>query len=115
MPPVESMWTPSGSTSPEATYSIAWVEQQSVSALTSAEVLTYMTTMAPGCWAFQERSWAASIDSESEQPAPRSAIRTVFSGERIEAVSAMKWTPQNSITEASVAAAWRERPSESPK
>ena len=27
MPEVESMWTPSESMSPEATYSIAWVEQ----------------------------------------------------------------------------------------
>ena len=43
------------------------------------------------------------IDSESEQPASGSGIRTVLSGERIEAVSAMKWTPQNAITSASVA------------
>ena len=35
-------------------------------------------------------------------------------GERIEAVSAMKWTPQKAITSASVAAAWRERPRQSP-
>ena len=54
------------------------------------------------------------IESESEQPAPRSGIRTVFSGERIDAVSAMKWTPQNAITSASVAAASRESWSESP-
>ena len=73
-----------------------------------------MTTIAPGCSAFQARSWSALIDSDSEQPAPRSAISTVLSGQRIEAVSAMKWTPQNSITSESVFAAWRERPSESP-
>ena len=41
-------------------------------------------------------------------------MRTVLSGERIVAVSAMKWTPQKTIASASVAAAWRERPSESP-
>ena len=40
------------------------------------------------------------MDSASEQPAPRSGIRTVFSGERIEAVSAMKCTPQNAIVSA---------------
>ena len=57
-----------------------------------------MTTTAPGCSAFQARSWSALIESASEQPAPRSGISTVFSGERTEAVSAMKWTPQNSIT-----------------
>ena len=82
-------------------------------ALTSAEVLTYMTTIAPGCSAFHARSWAAVIESASEQPASRSGS-TVLSGHRTEAVSAMKCTPQNAITSASVAAAWRESPSESP-
>ncbi len=41
-------------------------------------------------------------------------MSTVLSGERIFAVSAMKWTPQKTIAAASVAAASRERPSESP-
>ena len=41
----------------------------------------------------------------SEQPASVSGISTVFSGERIAAVSAMKWTPQKTITSASVLAA----------
>ncbi len=41
-------------------------------------------------------------------------MSTVFSGARTAAVSAMKWTPQNTITSASVAAACWERPSESP-
>jgi hypothetical protein len=54
------------------------------------------------------------IDEASEQPARGSGISTVFSGERIAAVSAMKWTPQKTIVPASVAAAWRESPSESP-
>ena len=77
-------------------------------------MLTYITTTAPGCSAFQARSWSAVIESESEQPASGSGMSTVFSGERTEAVSAMKWTPQKAITSASVAAASRERPSESP-
>ncbi len=52
--------------------------------------------------------------SASEQPASRSGSSTVFSGERIDAVSAMKCTPQKAITGSAVAAAWRESPSESP-
>ena len=74
-----------------------------------------ITTRAAGCSAFQARSWSASIESESEQPASGSGIRTVLPGERIDAVSAMKCTPQKAIASASVAAAWRERPSESPR
>ena len=57
-----------------------------------------MTTTAPGCSAFQARSWSALIESESEQPASRSGISTVFWGERTDAVSAMKWTPQKAMT-----------------
>ena len=77
-------------------------------------VFTYITTIAPGCFAFQARSWSAVIESASEQPASRSGSSTVLSGDRIEAVSAMKWTPQKAITSAPVSAAWRESPSESP-
>ena len=44
------------------------------------------------------------IEAASEQPASRSGISTVLSGERIVAVSAMKWTPQKTIAAASVAA-----------
>ena len=73
-----------------------------------------MTTIAPGCLAFQARSCGAVIESASEQPASGSGSSTVFSGERIEAVSAMKCTPQKTIVSASVAAACCERPSESP-
>ncbi len=43
------------------------------------------------------RAAPASIEAASEQPASRSGIRTVFSGQRIEAVSAMKCTPQKTI------------------
>ena len=54
------------------------------------------------------------IEAASEQPASGSGISTVFSGARIAAVSAMKWTPQKAIVDASWAAACRESPSESP-
>ena len=77
-------------------------------------MFTYETTTAPGCSAFQARSSSAVIDDASEQPASGSGISTVFSGQTIAAVSAMKWTPQKTIASASVAAAWRESPSESP-
>src|SRR3546814_6178421 len=43
---------------------------------------------------------AAVIESASEQPAPASGSSTVLSGFRIFAVSAMKWTPQSTITSA---------------
>ncbi len=48
------------------------------------------------------------------QPASRRGSRTVFSGERIDALSAMKWTPQKTITSAGVFAASWESPRESP-
>ena len=51
---------------------------------------------------------------ESEQPASRSGMTTVFEGFTIFAVSAMKWTPQKAMTSASVSAALKERPRESP-
>ena len=38
------------------------------------------------------------IDEASEQPASGSGISTCLSGLRIAAVSAMKWTPQKTIT-----------------
>ena len=82
--------------------------------MTSAVVLTYMTTTAPGFCAFHWRSWSAVIESASEQPASLSGSSTVFSGDRIDAVSAMKWTPQNAIVSAPAAAAFCDRPSESP-
>src|SRR3954453_18290099 len=90
------------------------VTQKSVSAFTAAEVLTYMTTTAPGCLAFHARSCSAVMESAREQPASASGSSTVLSGHRMEAVSAMKCTPQKAITSASEAAARCERPSESP-
>ena len=41
-------------------------------------------------------------------------MRTVLSGRDIDAVSAMKCTPQKTIVLSLAAAAWRDRPSESP-
>ena len=60
------------------------------------------------------RSESAVTKSAIGQPARRSGISTVFAGDRILAVSAMKCTPQNTMTSAFVAAASCERPSESP-
>lgn len=54
------------------------------------------------------------IEAAREQPASGSGCKTVFSGARMAAVSAMKATPQKTITAASVAAAWRDSSSESP-
>jgi hypothetical protein len=48
-------------------------------------------------------------------PARGSGMRTVFPGERTFAVSAMKWTPQKTMTRASVPAASWERARESPR
>ncbi|MNL25777.1 hypothetical protein D3C87_1472700 [compost metagenome] len=55
------------------------------------------------------RAWRPSAGQLSArlQPAERSGKRTVLAGLRILAVSAMKWTPANTITSASVfSAAW---------
>ena len=52
--------------------------------------------------------------SAREHPASRSGMSTVRSGERILAVSAMKCTPQKTMTSASVAAALRDSSRESP-
>ena len=48
------------------------------------------------------------------QPASSSGNSTVLCGARIAAVSAMKWTPQKTISSAGVAAALRLSSSESP-
>ena len=57
----------------------------------------------------------ALLDVEArEHPAARSGRSTVLFGESTAAVSAMKCTPQKTMTSASVLAASRDRPSESP-
>ena len=73
-----------------------------------------MTTIAPGCLAFHARSCGAVIESASEQPASMSGISTVLCGDSTDAVSAMKCTPQNAMTDCSVRAACWDSPSESP-
>ncbi len=90
------------------------VQQISDSAFTAAEVLTYATTIPPGCSSRHFRTSAAVMVSAREQPAARSGNRTVRSGASSFAVSAMKWTPQNTITSASLRAANRDRARESP-
>src|SRR5699024_9993245 len=90
------------------------VQHTSVSAFTSAVVFTYDTTTAPGCCAFQSRRSSAVTESASEHPARASGISTVLPGARIFAVSAMKCTPQNTMVEASEAAAIRDNANESP-
>src|ERR1700742_1879286 len=99
------------STTPTA---LADVQQESVSALMSAVVLNYITKAAPACSASHSRNGAAVIESDSEQPAPGSGIRTVLSGHSTDAVTAMKCTPQNTIVSASTDAARCDNPSESP-
>jgi hypothetical protein len=57
---------------------------------------------------------SASTMSAMGHPARMSGMMTGRSGARIAAVSAMKWTPQNTIMRALEAAACRDKPSESP-
>ncbi len=64
--------------------------------------------------AFHWRSCRAVMVSASEQPALGSGVSTVRSGARILAVSAMKYTPANTMTRAVLAAASRDSASESP-
>ena len=73
-----------------------------------------MTTMAPGWRARRALTSSGVIMSDMGQPARRSGTTTVLSGERTLAVSAMKWTPQKTITGCSVRAAYRESSRESP-
>ena len=83
-------------------------------AILSPDKTVLLPDMAAGC------SLAATINAEqlrewkAEHPAAMSGSSTVLSGDRIAAVSAMKCTPQKTMISASVFAASRERPSESP-
>src|SRR5574340_426261 len=109
--PNSTFGTPSDSTTATA---FAEVQQTSVSALTSAEVFTYITTGTPGYSAFHAASFGAVIVSDMGQPASGRGMITVFSGARILAVSAMNRTPASKITDASDSAARRARTRESP-
>src|ERR1700739_4046201 len=86
---------------------LAEVQHTSASAFTAALVFTYATTAAPGCEAFHSRNCEAVMLWASEHPAPASGMSTVRDGERIFAVSAMKYTPQTTIVEAELDAASR--------
>ena len=86
---------------------LALVQQTSASALTAADELTYATTAASGCRALASASSRGVTMSAIGHPAFGSGSRTVRSGQRRAAVSAMKWTPQTTITWASFFAASR--------
>src|SRR5208283_539660 len=114
------------------------VQQISLSALISAVVFTYATTGTPGycdlmslrvkLWGKTNKGWTSypgytgltdlgtstCIISAIGQEASVSERSTVFSGERIEALSAIKSTPQKTMTSQSIAAALRESSRESP-
>src|SRR5690606_33751099 len=74
------------------------VQQTSVTALTAAEVLTYVTTGTPGYISRMARTSSTVIESASEQPARLSGMSTVLSGLSSFEVSAMKCTPHCTIT-----------------
>ena len=85
------------------------------SAFTSAVELTYVTTAASGCFDLSRLSASPVTKSAIGQPALRSGMRTVLCGDKTLAVSAMKCTPQKTMTSAEVSAASCESPSESPR
>ncbi len=74
----------------------------SLSAFTAALELMYVMTVWPGCARRNRSNSGAGQPSESEHPASRSGSSTSLPGLRILAVSAMKCTPQKTMTEASV-------------
>src|SRR5215203_1909319 len=78
------------------------VQQMSDSAFTSAYVLMYVTTGTPGNLAFRLRTSSAVILDASEQPAFSEGTRTFLVGFKIFAVSAMNFTPQNTMMSLSV-------------
>ena len=93
---------------------LAEVQHTSTSAFISAVVLTSATDGTPGCLSLSSARPAGSIMAAMGHNAPLEGISTVFSGESILALSAMKSTPQNTITSASVFDARMLRSSESP-
>src|SRR3989338_568759 len=90
------------------------VQQISSSALTAAGVFTYPTTAALGCLSFNSRRSSAVIIFARGHPAFLSGISTVLSGDKIDAVSAIKYTQQKTITSALDLAAMRLNSRESP-
>jgi len=78
------------------------VTSQSARAFTAALVLAYTTTVRSGCASQKALNSSTGQPRSSEQVASRSGMSTVFSGERILAVSPMKRTPETTR----VCAAW---------
>ena len=91
------------------------VQQMSEFALTSAVVFTYDTTTPPGFCFLHLQISSPVILSASEHPALLSGTITFLFGEIMDAVSAIKFTPQKSMILASVRPASWESPSESPR
>ena len=89
------------------------MQHTSLSALTSAEVLTYETTGTPGYFSFNILTSSPVIEDAKEQPASISGIRTFLLGFISLAVSAMKWTPHSTIMSAFVLAASKANAKES--
>jgi hypothetical protein len=73
-----------------------------------------VTTGTPGNLLFNSRTSSAVILAAREHPAFSDGISTFFVGFRIFAVSAMNFTPQNTMMSLSVSAALRLSSSESP-
>ena len=90
------------------------MQQISAIAFTAAGVFTYATNTASGCAARARRTSSVSVSVNIRHVASAAGSSVTFSGERIFAVSAMNRTPQNTITSASVRAACRDKPNESP-
>ena len=77
-------------------------------------MFTYPTEIASGCSFFHFCNCDNVIESDNEQPASKSGIKTFLSGLIMAAVSAIKCTPQNKIVLCLVFAACLARPNESP-
>ena len=93
------------------------VTQISVSAFTSALVLTYEITLYPECSALNLRRSSALQLSANEQPAFISGMSTFLSGQRIFIVSPIKCTPHitniSACTRVACCASARESPMKS--
>ena len=81
---------------------LAEVQHTSVSAFTSADVLTYETTGTPGYFSYKSLTSLPVIEEDNEQPAFMSGNKTFLFGLINFAVSAMKWTPAITIISAEV-------------
>ncbi len=76
------------------------VTTQSARALTAAEVLAYTTTVWSGCSSQNRVNASSGQPRSSEQVASSVGMSTVFSGDRILAVSPINFTPATTKVEA---------------